>query len=80
MIPTTAMGVVHGTSLIPWLNLSMSLLSTSVASGPLWQATLISQRASSYESLLLGLDQCLPTGPYVSLAVVEYTHQCNPAS
>ena len=68
---------VCGASLIPQLNLSMSLLSTLAASSTLWQATLISHRASSYESFILGLDQCLSTGPHVSSAVARYTCQCN---
>ena len=40
---------VHGVSLIPWLNLSISPRSMSMVSNALWWATL---RTSSYDSLL----------------------------
>ena len=64
---------VYGASLIPRPNLSVSFLSTLAASSTLWQAVLISQRASLYESLLLGLDWQLSICPCASLAVAGYT-------
>ena len=41
----------------------MSLLNTLAVSSTLWQAALISQGVSSYESLLIGLDQHLSISP-----------------
>ena len=54
------------TSLIPRLNPSISLLSTSAVSRALWQATL---RASSYNSLLLSLGSHSSLDPWASPVV-----------